>query len=70
MNQRVRKVTVSTGIMTTVAGSGSTGFSGDGGDATSAILNDPFGLAVDSSGFLLTREYCGTIDAHNPAFIR
>jgi sugar lactone lactonase YvrE len=46
----VRKVTAATGIITTVAGSGSAGSSGDGGAATSAKLNEPHRVAVDSSG--------------------
>ena len=45
---RVRKV--SNGVITTVAGNGTYGFSGDGGLATSAELAEPFGLAVDSAG--------------------
>ncbi len=50
-NQRIRKVTVSTGIITTIAGSStSTGYSGDGGAATSATLYYPFGVALDASG--------------------
>ncbi len=49
-NNRVRKVTVSTGIITTIAGNGTGGFSGDGGAATSAELDSPHGVAVDSSG--------------------
>jgi hypothetical protein len=49
-NYRVRKITVSTGIVTTVAGSGATSYSGDGGAATSAGINVPAGLAIDSSG--------------------
>ena len=48
-NQRVRKVTPS-GTITTVAGTGLTGYSGDGGPATAATLNFPEGVAVDSSG--------------------
>jgi RHS repeat-associated protein len=48
-NNRVRKVTVSTGIITTVAGNGSLNFSGDGGQATSAALNYPYGVMVDAS---------------------
>ena len=48
----VRKVSAATGIITTVAGTGSPGFSGDGGPATSASLNNPKGVAVDSSGNL------------------
>ena len=49
-NHRVRKVTVSTGIITTVAGTGTASYSGDGGAATSATLNQPIGVALESSG--------------------
>jgi hypothetical protein len=50
-NNRVRKVTSSTkGIISTVAGNGTSGFSGDGNAATSAQLNNPTGVAVDSLG--------------------
>jgi PKD repeat protein len=49
-NQRVRKV--SGGVITTVAGTGTAGFSGDGGQATSAQLNFPEGVAVDGQGNL------------------
>ncbi|WP_460945226.1 NHL repeat-containing protein [Spirosoma daeguense] len=48
-NQRIRKVN-SAGIITTVAGTGTAGFTGDGGAATSAQLNSPFGIAVDGTG--------------------
>ncbi len=54
-NQRIRKVTVSTGIITTIAGNGSSGYSGDNGQATSAGLNNAEGVAVDSAGILLIR---------------
>ncbi len=49
-NERIRKVTASTGAISTVAGNGTQGYSGDGGAATSAELNQPEGIAVDSSG--------------------
>jgi len=48
-NYRIRKVDTS-GIITTVAGTGQKGFSGDGGPATQAMMHYPWGLAVDSSG--------------------
>jgi uncharacterized protein (TIGR03437 family) len=50
LNQRIRKV--SNGVVTTVAGNGTPGFSGDNGPATSAQLNNPSGVAVDSAGNL------------------
>jgi len=49
-NSRIRKITASTGIISTVAGNGARGYSGDGGKATSAKLSSPFGVAIDSSG--------------------
>ena len=52
-NNRVRKVTVSSGIITTIAGTGSYSYSGDGGVATSAGLNQPFAVALDASGTAL-----------------
>ena len=55
-DNRVRKVTVSTGIITTIAGTGSYGYSGDNGAATSAKLDYPCGVAVDASGRIL--YYC------------
>jgi uncharacterized repeat protein (TIGR01451 family) len=50
MNNRIRKVNAATGIITTVAGSGSYGYAGDGGAATSASISLPQGLAVDEVG--------------------
>ena len=52
-NDRIRKVTVSTGVITTIAGTGSASYSGDNGAATSATLNYPQGVTVDASGRIL-----------------
>ena len=54
-NHRVRKVTG--GTISTVAGSGTAGFAGDGGAAGSAQLNLPFGVAVDAAGNLYIAEF-------------
>jgi trimeric autotransporter adhesin len=48
-NARIRKVAAN-GTITTLAGTGVAGFAGDGGPATSAQLNLPYGLAVDGTG--------------------
>ena len=53
---RVLKVGVN-GIVTTVAGNGSSGYSGDGGPATSAELDEPFRLAVDKWGNLFINDF-------------
>jgi hypothetical protein len=50
------------GIITTVAGNGTAGFSGDGGAATSAALYEPWGVAVDLTGNLfIADDYYGRI---------
>ena len=54
-NNRVRKVNTS-GIITTVAGTGVSGFSGDGGLATSAKLSYPWGIALDTAGNLFISD--------------
>jgi uncharacterized protein (TIGR03437 family) len=53
-NNRIRKV--SNGIITTVAGTGVAGFSGDGGIATNARLDAPTGIALDAAGNLYIAE--------------
>jgi hypothetical protein len=49
-NNRIRKVTVSAGIINTIAGTGTGSYSGDNGQATNAALNSPRGVALDSAG--------------------
>jgi DNA-binding beta-propeller fold protein YncE len=48
-NHRIRRVDQRTGIITTCAGSGEAGYAGDGGPATYARLNEPYGIAVDKA---------------------
>src|ERR1019366_5821305 len=58
-NNRVRKVTPA-GVISTVAGNGHQGFSGDNGPASAAQLNRPYGLALDAAGDL----YISELDGH------
>jgi sugar lactone lactonase YvrE len=51
-NERIRKVDLNTGIITTIAGTGETGFKGDGDLAKNARLANPLGLAIDKKGDL------------------
>ena len=55
-NQLIRKVS-SSGMIATVAGNGTPGFSGDTGLATSAQLDNPYGLAVDSAGKVYIADF-------------
>jgi hypothetical protein len=56
-NARIRKVDKNTGVITTIAGNGVAGFSGDGGPATAAQLNNPTGVHVVSNGHILIVDH-------------
>ncbi len=49
-NHRIRRVDARTGIITTVAGNGAAGYTGDGGPAIEATFNEPYGIALDRAG--------------------
>ena len=55
-NSRIRKVDKS-GVITTIAANGNNGYSGDGGAATSATLNQPTGVAVAASGNIYIADF-------------
>lgn len=55
-NNRIRKVNAA-GIISTVAGNGMVGWSGDGGPATEAQLSNPQGVAVDAEGNIYIADY-------------
>jgi sugar lactone lactonase YvrE len=56
-NESIRRVDATTGIITTVAGNRTAGFSGDGGPATAATLNNPQGIGLDAAGNLFIADY-------------
>ncbi|MBX3330179.1 MAG: SMP-30/gluconolactonase/LRE family protein [Nitrospira sp.] len=56
MNHRVRMVDSETGVISTLAGTGHARFSGDGGPANKAALNEPAALAVDDAGRLYVAD--------------
>ncbi len=58
-SHRIRKISATTGVITTVAGNGTQGFDGDGVEAVASLIDSPAGLAVDSSGNLYIS------DSHN-----
>jgi uncharacterized alkaline shock family protein YloU len=60
-NNRVRKITASTSVITTIAGTGTAGYSGDNGLATAANIKYPHGVNLDSAG----NVYFGDYQAYN-----
>jgi hypothetical protein len=59
-NERIRKVDTS-GIITTVAGNGSTGYNGDGGPALDASMNFPFAVLPDNQGNFYIGDYYNAV---------
>ncbi|RYE20786.1 MAG: hypothetical protein EOP51_17095, partial [Sphingobacteriales bacterium] len=60
-NQRIRKITVTTGIITTLIGNGTPGFSGDLGLAANSFIADPEGIAVDAAGNIYFTDQYGSL---------
>ncbi|WP_158085246.1 T9SS type A sorting domain-containing protein [Niastella vici] len=59
LNNRVRKVDKSTGVISTVAGTGTAGYNGDGIAASAAQINGPCGIIFDNAGNTYIAEYGG-----------
>ena len=59
LNNRVRKVNMSTGVISTIAGTGAAGYNGDGIAATAAQINGPCGITFDNAGNIYIAEYGG-----------
>lgn len=57
LNNRIRKVTTSTGMITTFAGTGTQGATGDGGQAIAATLSNVAALTFDAAGNLYVADY-------------
>ena len=67
-NERIRVVSPATGVISTVAGNGLTGYAGDGGPATAASLNHPSAVAVDAHGDLfIVDPYSSVVREVTPA---
>ena len=60
-NERIRRVDAATGIITTIAGNGEKGYTGDGQAAVNARLGDPRGIALDSAGNVYFAEYANNV---------
>lgn len=56
-NYVIRKINLTTGVISTVAGNNVQGYSGDGGPATSAEINSPQGLACDTAGNIYIADF-------------
>jgi sugar lactone lactonase YvrE len=69
-NHVIREINVSTGNISTVAGNGIEGYTGDSGAATSAELVDPVGVAVDNAGDIYISDYGYDILGYNSEVIR
>ena len=63
-NHTVRKIDMVTKTITTVAGTGESGYTGDGGPATSATMNEPYSLWVMVLGIIIFLMLCFIISIH------
>lgn len=68
-NHRIRKVDALTGIITTIAGNGTNGYSGDGGPAVNAELSFPGSVVIDNAGNLYIGDYNMVIRKIDPSGI-
>ena len=64
-NHRVRKVGTTTGMTTTVAGTGAAGYSGDDGPAARARIDTPYGIEFDAAGNMYIADGENTDDRDN-----
>src|ERR1700687_3968168 len=55
-NNRIRRVDARSGVISTVAGNGDAGYAGNGGAATAAALNEPYGIVIDRAGNIFVAD--------------
>ncbi len=55
-NHRIRRVDARSGVIGTIAGNGEAGYAGDGGPATAASLNEPYGILIDRAGNIFVAD--------------
>ena len=55
-HHRIRRMDAKTGMITLIAGTGEAGYVGDGGPATEALINQPYGLAMTATGTCTLRS--------------
>jgi sugar lactone lactonase YvrE len=55
-NNRIRRVDAKSGVIGTLAGNGQAGYAGDGGPATEASLNEPYGIVLDRAGNIFVAD--------------
>lgn len=55
-NHCIRRIDARSGVITTIAGNGKSGYSGDSGPATQATMNQPYGLVIDRAGNIYTAD--------------
>jgi hypothetical protein len=67
LNHCIRRVDAQSGVITTVAGRGDPGYSGDGGPATAARLHEPYAVLVDRAGDLFIVDRLNAVRMHAPA---
>jgi len=66
LGERIRKIDLN-GIITTVAGNGAMGYGGDGGPATKATMNYPFGLTTDAAGNVYVSDFNQAVRVLRPS---
>ena len=65
-NHRIRRIDARSAVIATLAGNGMAGYSGDGGPATEASFNEPYGVAVDRHGRIWVSSLTDRVQCFTP----